>query len=457
MPVKRDLSTLIAQLKSGKLPRLLLLFGDDLQVQETTAALLDLIVPEEQRDFNFERFDGRSAPWDQIEASLMTPPFLPGKKFLWIENAPYFFSHEQQGELGEKILELWRDGKKDDALKLLLDLLALEGWTQEQWDRLEPTSAKQLLAALDADGEEAQEDAEGLLAYGKSRDIDFSKRRASQGHRLSRLLDEGVPEWGFLLLTAVQVDRRTRLYKRFEEIGAAVCLGLERDRSGRISREELVEFVSQRLRQSGKSIEAMAREMILARAGDDLRALRQELDKLILYTGERPTIRAGDVDAIFDDRGEGWVFDLTRAVSERNAVEALRQLTRLLAQGEHPLRLLATVAAEMRRLLSARQLLDGELKRSWRHSMSYNQFQQSVLVQNPALFTRSPYGEYLCLQRAEQFSLADLRAHMEAIFAADLRLKSSGSRPRLVLEQLLVAMCLSGTKSRAQKQARVGP
>jgi DNA polymerase-3 subunit delta len=133
------------------------------------------------------------------------------------------------------------------------------------------------------------------------------------------LLDEGLPDWDFLLLTAVQVDRRTRLYKRFEEIGAALCLDLERDRSGRISRESLLEFVNQRLSQSGKTVEPQAREMIVARAGDELRALQQELDKLILFVGERAAIRAQDVEAIFADHGEGWIFDLTRAIGERDA------------------------------------------------------------------------------------------------------------------------------------------
>jgi DNA polymerase III delta subunit len=89
--VKRDLPTVLADLKSSKGSRLLLLFGDDLKVQEAGKNILDFIVPEDQRGFNFERFDGRNATWDQIEASLMTPPFFPGKKLLWVENAPYFF------------------------------------------------------------------------------------------------------------------------------------------------------------------------------------------------------------------------------------------------------------------------------------------------------------------------------------------------------------------------------
>jgi DNA polymerase-3 subunit delta len=454
--VKADLAKFIAELERGNAPRLLLIFGDDLQVQEASKAVLESVVPATQRDFNFERFDGRSASWEQIEASLMTPPFLPGKKLLWVENAPYFFSREQKGELGEKILELWDAGKRDEALKLLIDLLAVEGWTQEQWDRLEPNSAKPLLSLLDVDGGSAQEEAQALIAYGKSRDIDLGKRQSSQSHRLANLLDEGVPEWGFLLLTAVQVDRRTRLYKRFDETGAVLYLGLERDRYGRVSRESLAEFVNQRLRQSGKSIEPQAREMILARAGDELRGLQQELDKLLLYVGERPAVRAADVEVIFADCGAGWIFDLTRAIGARDAAGALAQLARLLAQGEHPLRLLGTVAAEMRRLLSARQLLDTEFARSWKRGMSFQQFQQTILAQGAPLLSRNPYADYLCFQRAERFSLNELHSYMEGIFDADLRLKSSGSQARLVLEKLLLAMCLGASRSKPQSQARVG-
>jgi DNA polymerase III delta subunit len=86
--MKKDLTSTLAAIKSGKGPSLLLLFGDDLQVKEASKAILDLVVPEDQRGFNFERFDGRSTPWERIEASLMTPPFFPGKKLIWVENTP---------------------------------------------------------------------------------------------------------------------------------------------------------------------------------------------------------------------------------------------------------------------------------------------------------------------------------------------------------------------------------
>jgi DNA polymerase-3 subunit delta len=453
--VKSDLPTVLAGIKSGAAPRLLLLLGDDLQVQAACRELLDQLVPVDQRGFNFERFEGRSASWEQIEASLMTPPLLPGRKLLWVENAPYFFSREHKGELGEKALELWRDGKRDEAAKLLVDLLVLEGWTQDQWDDLEPASAQALLALLDAGGGVTREQAEELLVYSKSRDVDLSKHKGSQGHRLAQLLDDGPPEWAFLLLTAVQVDRRMRLYKRFEELGGVLYLGVERDRGGKISRESLLEFVNRGLRRHGKSSDSAAREMILARAGDDLRSLQHELDKLVLFVGERPVIRPADVEMIFADQGEGWIFDLTRAIGERDAPAALAQLARLLAQGEPPLRLLATIAAELRRLLKVRQLLETDCARSWKRGMSYQQFQQSVLPRVAPLLSRNPYGDYLCFQRAESFSLADLQTCMEKVFAADLRLKSSGSEPRLVMEKLLLGMCLGGSRGNPQGRAPV--
>src|SRR5262249_57599834 len=139
-------------------------------------------------------------------------------------------------------------------------------------------------------------------------------------------------------------------------------LVIERDRSGRINRESLALVVNQRLREVGKTIDPRAREMILLRAADELLGLQQELEKLFLYVGDQLTIRSQDVDAIFADQGDSWVFDLTRCIAERNSVAALAHLARLLAQGEHPLKLLGTIAAEIRTLLAPRHLIDTQLR-----------------------------------------------------------------------------------------------
>lgn len=449
--MQSDIKTVLSDLAAGKGPQLLLLFGDDLQVGEACKAILDCVVPVEQRGFNLERFDGRSANWEQIESSLMTPPFFPGKKLLWVDSAPYFYAREQSGELGERVLDLWRDSKREDAAKLLLDLLVVEGWSQDQWNALDSRAEREFFELLGAGGED-REDAAALLAYCKVRPMDLTKRKGAEGNRLAALLDDGLPEWSFLLLTAVQVDRRTRLFKQFENLGAVLHLAIERDRSGKISRDGLMEFVIQKVRQAGKNLDAQAREMILSRAGGELRGLQQELEKLILFVGDRAMIGVEDVDLMIADRGEGWIFDLTRALGERDAPSALAQLARLIAQGEHPLKILGTVASELRRLLAARQLLSGDLAKLWRRGLTYPQFQQTVVRQGASpLGGRNPYGDYMCLQRAERFSLADLSSFMQGLFEADLRLKSS-AEPRIVLEKFFLKMCLNSPKRRFRQQ-----
>ncbi|HVR16884.1 MAG TPA: hypothetical protein VMS25_11045, partial [Candidatus Limnocylindrales bacterium] len=174
------------------------------------------------------------------------------------------------------------------------------------------------------------------------------------------------------------------------------------------------------------------------------------------FVGERPTIRVEDVEAVVADHGEGWIFDLTRALGERNAATALSQLARLLAQGEPALKILGTIASETRRLLAARQLQTTELAKVWKRGMSYQQFQQTVLKQGSPLITRNPYADYMCFQRAERFSLGELRSHMEQLFAADYRLKSSSNQPRLVLERLILGMCLGARKAGERNQAPTG-
>ena len=440
--MKANLESLLADIREAKPPSLLLLHGDDFQVHAAAQAVLDLLVSPENRTFNLERFDGCSAPWDQIEAALMTPPFFPGAKTVWVENAPYFASAENKGEMGERVLRLWGDGKKNEAARLLSDLLNLEGWTQERWERLEARSAAAEIAALLGDGgKEAGEAAEALLAYCRGQALELSQAGGSESDRLMEFLEHGLPPWGVLMLTASHVDRRTRLYKKFAEKGAVLDLAVEREKSGKIERATLAEFLDRRLNQAGKRIEPRAREMILARAAAQLWAVHQEIEKLLLYVGDQALIRAQDVEQIFLDQREGWVFDLTGALAARDSIEALSHLARLLSQGHHPLALMGPIAGEVRRLLGARQLMEGELCGRWRDGMSYQQFQQSLVHDGAAPLPGNPYFVYMSFKGAENFTVKGLVRYLDLLYQTDIRLKSSGHSPRVTMERLILDLC----------------
>src|ERR1051325_1956600 len=127
--MKPTVESILADIRKGAAHPLLLLHGDDFKVRSGAQALVAPLVPEENRSFNLERFDGRAASWDQVEAALLTAPFFPGVKLVWVENAPYFASAENKVEMGDKIARLWTEGKKDEAARGLVELLAIEGWT----------------------------------------------------------------------------------------------------------------------------------------------------------------------------------------------------------------------------------------------------------------------------------------------------------------------------------------
>ncbi|HWP60145.1 MAG TPA: DNA polymerase III subunit delta [Candidatus Acidoferrales bacterium] len=436
---------------------LILLYGDDFAVRSATGALIADLVPAESLAFNLEKFDGRSAPWEQIAAALLTPPLFPGRKLVVVENAPYFLAQERRGDVLARVLELWNESKQEEAARLLLDLLSLQGLSQEEWARAEGALAAPHIASLcGADDERDISQIEDILAFCRSRGIGIEPRSARAGHGLAELIEQGLPAWASLLLTAVHADRRTRLYRRFEEKGHVVDLTLQRDRSGRVARDALAEVLERRLAESGKRMEPAAKELVLQRAGKELWAFHQEIEKLFLYVGDAQLISAADVENVVVDRGEDWIFDLTAALARKDALAALKHLGRLLAQGDHPLKILAVLASEVRRLLSARALIERDLRGGWKRSMSFTQFQNQLAAKGGLSLTRNAYADYMALQRAENFSTSELVAYLALIRDTDVRLKSTGAPAARVLERLILDMCLGAKPGTVRASAQAG-
>jgi DNA polymerase III delta subunit len=435
--MKANLESILADIRKGRGPSFLLVHGDDFQVRAAAEALVDAVVPAENRAFNLERFDGRSAPWDQIEASLMTAPFFPGIKLVWVEDAPYFTSAENKAEMAEKILRLWSEGKKDEAGRLLFDLLHIEEWTQERWERLDARSSAAEVAALLGEG---GKEVESLVAHCRAQNLQL-RAGGGEAERLAQFLDRGLPPWGLLLLAASHVDRRTRLYKNFGEKNAVLDLALVRGKGGQIDKAALGQFLDRRLSEAGKRIEPRAREMILARAGTELWSVHQEIEKLLLYVGDAPAIRARDVEEVVLDQGEGWVFDLTDALIARNPLSALAQVARLMAQGNHPLALLAPIANSFRRLLIARACMDAEMRGSGKSRMTVDELIKSAQGKPDFPFSANPRAAYMNFKNAGNFTAGELARDLELLYQTDIRLKSSGHSPRIVMERLIFELC----------------
>ena len=74
-----------------------------------------------------------------------------------------------------------------------------------------------------------------------------------------------------------------------------------------------------------------------------------------------------------------------------------------------------------------------------------------LLAKNPA----NAYPVYQLLKKAERFSRADLLRALEAVREADIKLKSSGLNPRLVLERVILSLCGGGVEEADRGKRRV--
>lgn len=434
----QDLKALLKSLREGGGPAIVLLHGDEYRVREASRAILNLVAADTDRALGTSTFDGRSTSWDEIEATLMTPSLFVLACTVVVENVPWFTPAERKVDLLDKSLSLWEEGQRDESGRAFMALLRSEGWTRAQW--LEAGEASELAGTLKGYRAHARE-IQAVWKYCREQNLLPGNPRADEQGRILQLLERGLPGGSRLLLLAPQVDKRGRGYKQLSRQGCVLDLSVERDRSGRIRRESLALFLDQHLRQACKKIDPRARDAVLSRCGNELWGVHQEIEKLLLYVGDTDTVGVSDVEEIFTDQSESWVFDLTDSLGQRDALQALGFLRRLLASGEYPLRVLGAIASQVRRLLSARQLLDHELAGVWRRRMSYREFEQRVPADTEGLPTRSPYANYLTLQRAERFTLAELKGFLRLIRETDARLKSSGHRPQAVMERLILEMC----------------
>jgi DNA polymerase-3 subunit delta len=205
-----------------------------------------------------------------------------------------------------------------------------------------------------------------------------------------------------LVLVATDVDRSRRLWKALQKHATVVpCWGLKgsandpRDVKSweleKINREAAA-LVARTLKESGYSIPPQAAKLVADRAGTDISILRGDVERLLLYVGDRKTITLDDVNEVVSGETLQDKWALGDAVVDRNEKRALKQLALAFEGG------------------AVSYMLLGQLAHAVRVKMA----------------ERDPRR---------------VRAAVEALFRTDLELKSSGGDPRVLLERLVVELC----------------
>lgn len=159
-----------------------------------------------------------------------------------------------------------------------------------------------------------------------------------------------------------------------------------------------------------------------------------------------------DVETVVGKTKEDRIFDLTNALSEKNAKAALLALQSLLEQGEQPLMILAMISREIRLLLQASILTQSGKLPPVTPGMEFPSFQKNVypsvsaMAQGMArkedlLVGKHPFVIFNALRHCRRFSCPVLIGYLDELLEMDRAMKSSATDPQLLLERFLIKAC----------------
>ncbi len=132
-----------------------------------------------------------------------------------------------------------------------------------------------------------------------------------------------------LMLVAVQIDKRSKLYKACYKAGRVV-------ECPQLTTQNVKQWIRNETRARGKKISAEAVQELAARAGNRLGDVNNALEVVVGYVGERRDITGDDVRAACADVAEEEIWTLTDAIAASQTGHALSALRKLTEFGKEP-------------------------------------------------------------------------------------------------------------------------
>lgn len=196
----------------------------------------------------------------------------------------------------------------------------------------------------------------------------------------------------------------------------------------RVEEGEAVRWLSDYCGTRQVKIDADAARELVDALGGDMMMISNELEKLILYVGEKKRIALGDVETMVLAAKQRSLYELTDAISAKDRVRALEMLDAILSTGEGDeaaighLYMLAKTFRQML-IISERNVRDTRML--W-----------AALWQG---FRVPPFAAEDIIKQARRYkSKRELTRAIRLIARTDLALRSNPPSKRMVLEKLVL-------------------
>ena len=197
---------------------------------------------------------------------------------------------------------------------------------------------------------------------------------------------------------------------------------------GRVEENEAVRWIQEYCSTRAVKIDPEAARELVDSLGGDMMMISNELDKLILYAGEKKRVTLGDVETMVLAAKQRSLYELTDAISARERTRALEVLDAILSSGEGEeaaIGHLYMLAKTFRQMLVILERNVRDQRMLW-----------AALWQG---FRVPPFAADDIIRQARRYkSKRDLTRAIRLVAKADLALRSNPPSKRLVLEKLVL-------------------
>lgn len=237
---------------------------------------------------------------------------------------------------------------------------------------------------------------------------------------------ENAPNAAVLIITATGTGSGTLKPKlpappgRLKGLAlAAATLPFAVPREGEIKNQ-----IKRRLSKDGKEIDPEALQVMVDFIGQDLTAVMAEMDKLLLFLGDRERITPSDVEEMIPHLKVHSIFELADALSDANAGGAVSIIRDMLVSGAQPVQLLPMIRWHFMRLWRMKVLME--------QGKSVSEAAQAVKIVG---FRAKEYAA-----QVKRIPHAAFHNVFRQLYRTDVQLKSRSGKGGVVLDRMVLSI-----------------
>ena len=243
--------------------------------------------------------------------------------------------------------------------------------------------------------------------------------RLTNKDNLIPFIENALPST-LLVLILEKPDFRVKIYQSIKKY--ATVLEFKR-----MYETKIPGWIENQIAKLGKNASPDACQLIQSHVGNSIREIRNEIDKLFIFIGDKKSIDVDDVNLVVGISKRYNIFELQKAIGRKDIASAQGTLQRMLEAGESPVSIIVMLTKYFQKLYII-----------WDHLE--NKITKDELIQTLRLSPKQIPHLDNEIAIARNFPPEVLNRCFAALIDTDEKLKSSSQDEKLILTLMLHSM-----------------